>query len=69
MKYPEPALGSSQIKILKTLQAAGDFVVMETDRALEKLWKKGYIRWQSVGKDKAWAITKDGLEVLERRET
>lgn len=68
MQHPETALGSSQIKILKTLSAAKDsYIALETDRAMEKLWKKGFVRWQAVGKAKEWQITKQGCEALERR--
>jgi hypothetical protein len=68
VKHPEPPLGSSQIKTLQTLKAAmPNFVAMETDRALEKLWKKGYVRWQVAGKDKEWTISKQGLDALERK--
>lgn len=70
MKYPEPALGSAQLKILKDLKAAnGNYVETGDERAIEKLWKKGYVRWQA-GPDpkvRVWAITKAGLEALEKK--
>lgn len=72
MKYPEPALGSAQRKLLQTLRDAnGAFIeVKDNDRAMEKLWKKGYVRWQSGAKGvRAWAISKTGIEALDRKET
>ncbi len=69
MKYPEPDLGSAQIKLLKTLKAAkGSFIPLDDERALEKLWKKGYVRWQAAAPGiKEWQITKTGLEALESK--
>ena len=68
MKHPEPALGSSQIKLLKALKSAnGSYISLDDERALEKLWKKGYVRWQAGSKGKEWSITKPGLEALERK--
>lgn len=64
-------MGSSQVKILKELREAGRdvFVTMEDERALDKLYKKGYVRWQAGEKQgqKAWAITDTGRDALEKR--
>jgi hypothetical protein len=71
VKYPEPALGSAQLKILRDLKDAnGNYIETGDERAVEKLWKKGYVRWQAGANPKVrmWSITKAGLEALERRE-
>lgn len=71
MKHPEPALGSSQIKVLKALKAAmPNYVSLKDERAIDKLWKKGYVRWQSMkaAQTKEWAISDSGLKALERKE-
>lgn len=69
MKYPEPALGSAQIKILKDLKAANGYIETGDERAIEKLWKKGYVRWQAGANPKVrlWAITQAGLDALEKK--
>jgi len=70
LSYPQPVLGSSQRKVLQALKDAGEnqYVSIDAERALEKLWKKGWVRWQSGEKtnSRVWSITKAGLEALER---
>lgn len=73
MKHPEPALGSSQILLLKRLIAAGagnytDIQEKHLQRGLDRLYSKGYVRWQASPKGKQWAITEAGQDAVYRRD-
>lgn len=69
--HPEPNLGSSQRKILKDLKQLGsEFGEVPQEhlvRALDKLYNKGYVRFQTVGKKKLWAITQQGVTALDNK--
>jgi len=70
--HPEPNLGSSQIKILKDLKKLGiEYGEVPEDhlaRALDKLYNKGYVKFQTVVGKKVWAITKQGIAALDHKE-
>lgn len=76
MKHPEPAIGSSQLLLLKRLIAAGSGNFMSIQekhlqRGLDRLYSKGYVRWQASPKDnktKQWAITEAGQDAVYRRD-
>jgi DNA-binding PadR family transcriptional regulator len=69
--HPEPNLGSSQIKILKDLKKLGsEYGEVPHDhlvRALDKLYNKGYVKFQTVNNKKLWAITKQGIAALDHK--
>jgi DNA-binding PadR family transcriptional regulator len=69
--HPEPNLGSSQVKILKDLKKLesgyGEVPGDHLARALDKLYNKGYVKFQTVNGKKVWAITKQGVEALDRK--
>jgi DNA-binding PadR family transcriptional regulator len=70
--HPEPNLGSSQIRILKDLKKLwpehGEVREKHLERALDKLYNKGYVKFQTVNAKKVWAITKQGIEALANKE-
>ena len=64
MKHPAPDLGPSQRKVLTLLSEKDQPIEENLARAVDRLYQKGYVKFQVVNDVRWWSITQHGRDAI-----